>query len=247
MGFSWASVSLAGEIHPSRAGVVTLPYFCGDVLMWSGLSIGGFPWSVAWSPGMRGRRGLGLEQDNMLVRAWRRLLRLGWRPGPRVSTTRQGVVDWRTATLMYAGRDRRSATRRKVPLTKRAPAWPSHSTGGDRSCSGGAPARRAPASHPGAEQGDRWSGHVRPPASPPTGTRRAPERSPSPPRWWSPCARPAAGSGHTSAAAPPTPAQRPRDPAPAGAHAGRRRPPGGAGRPRPTPPAGREDGRCRSW
>src|SRR6266487_581822 len=32
MGFSWASVSLAGEIHPSRAGVVTLPYFCGDVL-----------------------------------------------------------------------------------------------------------------------------------------------------------------------------------------------------------------------
>src|SRR6266516_2844470 len=32
MGFYWASVSRAGEIHPSRAGVVTLPYFCGDVL-----------------------------------------------------------------------------------------------------------------------------------------------------------------------------------------------------------------------
>src|SRR6266516_604438 len=32
MGFSWASVSLAGEIHPTRAGVVTLPFFCGYVL-----------------------------------------------------------------------------------------------------------------------------------------------------------------------------------------------------------------------
>jgi hypothetical protein len=29
-----------------------------------------------------------------------------------------GLVDRQTATLMYAGRNRRSATRRKVPLTK---------------------------------------------------------------------------------------------------------------------------------
>ena len=47
-------------------------------------------------------------------------------------------------------------------LTKRAPAprQPSQSTGGDRSCSGGAPTRRAAASHPAAEQGDRWAGHA---------------------------------------------------------------------------------------
>jgi hypothetical protein len=47
-------------------------------------------------------------------------------------------------------------------LTKRAPArWqPSQSTDGDRSCSGGAPTRRAAASHPAAEQGDRWAGHA---------------------------------------------------------------------------------------
>ncbi len=41
----------------------------------------------------------------------------GW-PGSVIGTPRRGMVDRRTATLMYAGRDRRSATRRKVPLTK---------------------------------------------------------------------------------------------------------------------------------
>jgi hypothetical protein len=74
----------------------------------------------------------------------------GWHAAP-------GMVDRRTATLMYAGRNRRSATRRKVPLTKRAPAWPAQSTHGDRSCSDGAPARRAAGGHPGADPGgDRW-------------------------------------------------------------------------------------------
>jgi len=67
------------------------------------------------------------------------------------------MVVRRTATLTYAGRNRRSATRRKVPLTKHAPAWPAHSTHGDRSCSGGAPARRAAGGHRGAGPGgDRW-------------------------------------------------------------------------------------------
>jgi hypothetical protein len=45
----------------------------------------------------------------------------GW-AGSVIGTPRRGMVDRRTATLMYAGRNRRSATRRKVPLTKRAPA-----------------------------------------------------------------------------------------------------------------------------
>jgi hypothetical protein len=41
--------------------------------------------------------------------------------------------------------------------TKHAPAWPSQSPHGDRSCSGGAPARRAPGGHRGADlSGDRW-------------------------------------------------------------------------------------------
>jgi hypothetical protein len=62
--------------------------------------------------------------------------RWGW-PGSVIGTPRRGMVDRRTATLMYAGRDRRSAPRRKVPLTKRAPAWPAQSTHGDRSCSDG--------------------------------------------------------------------------------------------------------------
>jgi hypothetical protein len=91
----------------------------------------------------------------------------GW-AGSVVGTPRRGMVDRRTATLMYAGRDRRSATRRKVPLTKRAPAWPAHSAHGDRSCSGGAPARGAAGGHRGADpSGDQWSvtmsgGHLRP-------------------------------------------------------------------------------------
>jgi hypothetical protein len=89
------------------------------------------------------------------TRTWRR-------PGSQIGTPRRSMVDRRTATLMYADRNRRPAMRRKVPLTKRAPAprQPSQSTGGDRSCSGGAPTRRAAASHPAAEQGDRWAGHA---------------------------------------------------------------------------------------
>jgi hypothetical protein len=87
---------------------------------------------------------------------------LGRWAGSQIGTPRRGVVDRRTATLLYAGWDRRPAMRRKVPLTRRAPAprQPSHRTGGDRSCSGGAPARRAAASHPAAEHGDRWAGHA---------------------------------------------------------------------------------------
>jgi hypothetical protein len=41
----------------------------------------------------------------------------GW-AGSTIGKPRRGMVDRRTATLMYAGRNRRSATRRKVPLTK---------------------------------------------------------------------------------------------------------------------------------
>jgi hypothetical protein len=66
-----------------------------------------------------------------------------WWPSSRVGTTRRGMVDRQATTLMYAGRDRRSALRRKVPLTRNAAGRTgTHNTDGDRSCDGGAPARR---------------------------------------------------------------------------------------------------------
>src|SRR4029450_10312057 len=51
------------------------------------------------------------------------------------------------ATLIFAGWDRTSAIRRKVPLTKVASAKPWHRALGDRSCSGGVPARPAGRGH----------------------------------------------------------------------------------------------------
>jgi hypothetical protein len=66
----------------------------------------------------------------------------GW-PCGWVGTTRRGMVGRRATTLMYAGWDRRSAIRRKVPLTRNAAGQAgAHRTDGDRSCDGGAPARR---------------------------------------------------------------------------------------------------------
>ena len=67
----------------------------------------------------------------------------GRRPSSVVGTTRRGGMDRQAATLMYAGWDRRSAIRRKVPLTSVVSGETGgHSSDGDRSCDGGAPARR---------------------------------------------------------------------------------------------------------
>ena len=52
---------------------------------------------------------------------------------------RRGGMRWLTARLMYAGRDRSSAIRRKVPWTKSAHGV-GHSLNGDQFCGGGAPA-----------------------------------------------------------------------------------------------------------
>ena len=52
---------------------------------------------------------------------------------------RRGGMRWLTARLMYAGRDRSSAIRRKVPWTKSARGV-GHSLNGDQFCGGGAPA-----------------------------------------------------------------------------------------------------------
>jgi hypothetical protein len=78
--------------------------------------------------------------------------RWGW-AGPVVGMTRRRGMGRLPARLMYAGWDRRSAVRRKGPLTKYAPgvAW-WHRTAGDRSCSGGAPVRHGGHDHPGADR-----------------------------------------------------------------------------------------------
>jgi hypothetical protein len=57
-------------------------------------------------------------------------------------TTRRDGVDRLAATLIFAGWDRTSAMRRKVPLTSFATARPWHPAPGDRSC----PRRRPGAS-----------------------------------------------------------------------------------------------------
>jgi hypothetical protein len=75
-----------------------------------------------------------------------------WWAGPVVGMTRRRGVGRLPARLMFAGWDRRSAVRRKVPLTSHAPAagwW--HRTGGDRPCSGGAPTRHGGHDHHGAD------------------------------------------------------------------------------------------------
>jgi len=77
-----------------------------------------------------------------------------WWAGSGVGTTRRrGMGRW-PARLMDAGWDRRSAVRRKVPRPSVAPArgwWQRRA--GDRSCSGGAPARRGGHDH---SLTDRW-------------------------------------------------------------------------------------------
>ena len=66
-----------------------------------------------------------------------------WWPDGRDGTTRRSMVDRQATTLMCAGWDRRSAIRRKVPLTDIVVGVAGgHSSDGGRSCDGGAPARR---------------------------------------------------------------------------------------------------------
>jgi hypothetical protein len=175
---------------------------------------------------------------------WR--LRSQWgRPSSVVGATRRGGMDRQAATLMYAGRDRRSAIRRKVPLTSVVSGQAGrHSRNGDRSCHGGAPAHRDDGVHllgrsrvggwhggsgghlgpqePGQLSGDGGGDDIgRGLAAAGVGTARR------------------VGAGQSRLELPP------EGPGPAGdGRAGCRRW-GGAGRPRPIRPAGCEDAGCR--
>jgi hypothetical protein len=167
-----------------------------------------------------------------------------WWPGGGVGTTRGGMVDRRATTLMYAGWDRRSVIRRKVPLTRNAAGQTGgHSRNGDQSCDGGAPARRTDQRTSSA---DRESvgrigclGWLVRRSSRPTRIRPARGRSRRRPRSWRPCGRSSDETARTGAAAPPTREPRPGGPGPAGGGRSGRRRRAGAARPRQTRPSHR--------
>ena len=157
----------------------------------------------------------------MLTPGWRLLLvsPCGWRWwSSEPSTTRRSAVDRRTATMMYASRNRSRAIRRWLPLNRGArdiltKSDGGHNAGEDRICCGGAPARRGGfAQTRRRSRAERWEDHgVRPaPPSRPRGTRRAPGRWPQRQRSARSCGRPVGGSGGTGGPARPTSAPRSR-------------------------------------
>lgn len=119
--------------------------------MWNGSVKGAFGWVVgplvaprsvgsSRRRGPPGQDGAPVAQRGRTVLTWGwRLLSL-WRCPVEVVTTRRVVSGGLSARLMFAGRDRRSAMRRLVPLTERAHTC-GHSRNGGGSCCGGDPAR----------------------------------------------------------------------------------------------------------
>jgi hypothetical protein len=164
-----------------------------------------------------------------------------WRSGGfRGGTTRREGVDRLPATLIFADWDRTSAIRRKVPLTIVAWAMPWHRALGDRSPSGGVPARRADRVHLlGRSQvvnlgwwrsgGQAVGGHLGPqePGELPGDRGRDDALGVL-------AGRPARGTARTGAAGLPTPGRRPLGAGPAGGGRSRRRPRDGADTTRPT-------------
>jgi len=104
------------------------------------------------------RRWGGLSRRGRLLRG----ARLGWwRPGSGVFLTCRRTVGRWTATLCFAGRDRRSCMRRELPLTVFASLWlGARRLAGDLSCSGGAPTRQKGHGHPFVtdDTGVAWAG-----------------------------------------------------------------------------------------
>jgi hypothetical protein len=106
----------------------------------------------------------------------------GWRWwSSEPSTTRRSAVDRRTATMMYASRNRSKAIRSWLPQNRSArdalaKKDAGRNAGEDRICCGGAPARRGGlAQTRRRSRADRWEVHGVRPRRPsrPRGTRRA--------------------------------------------------------------------------
>ena len=162
-------------------------------------------------------------------------------------------MDRRTATLMYASRNRSKAIRGWLPQNRGARDIVTWNDGGpnageDRICCGGAPARRGGFAQTrrrsrverGEDHGGQTSATIsaqRNPASSRAMAAATTERTS--------CGRPIVGSAWTSGPARPTSGPRSRVAHLLGVHECRRRCWGCAGRPRPLHRVGRADGRCR--
>ena len=154
----------------------------------------------------------------MLTSGWRLLLvspcRWRWWSG-EPSTTRRSAVDRRTATMMYAYRNRRKAIRRWLPLNRGArdaltEKDAGRNAGEDRICCGGAPARRGGfAQTRRRSRAKRREDHgVRPrPPSRPRGIRPARGRWRRPPPSARSCGQRVVGTAGTSG--PPRPRNEP--------------------------------------
>ena len=141
------------------------------------------------------------------------------------STTRRSAVDRRTATMMYASRNRSKAIRRLLPQNRGARDIATKCDGGrnageDRICCGGAPARRGGlAQTRRRSRAERREDHgVRPrPPSRPRGTQRARGRWRRPRPSARSCGRRAGGTAATGGPARPMNGPRSRAPHPLGA------------------------------
>jgi len=171
-------------------------------------------------PGGRGRTVLTSGWRLLLVSpcAWR------WRAG-EPSTTRRSTVDRRTATMMYASRNRSKAIRSWLPLNLGARDALANqdaglNTGEDRICCGGAPASRGELAQTRrrsrAERGGDHGLRPRPPSRP-RETRRVPGRWPQPRPSARSCGPPVGGSGATDGLGRPRNGPRSRAPHPLGA------------------------------
>jgi len=134
------------------------------------------------------------------------------------STTRRSAVDRRTATMMYAYRNRSKAIRRWLPLNRGARAIVTRSDGGrnageDQICCGGAPARRGGLDRTRRRsRAERREDHGVRPRSPsqPRGTWRVRGRWRRPRPSARSCGQRVGGTAGTDGSAPPTSGRRSR-------------------------------------
>ena len=160
-------------------------------------------------------------------------------------------VGRRTATLMYAGSDRRSAMRRMAPLTRIASAYAGwHRSHGDLPCCGGVPAHGGGLAHLPAGEFASWvewlisGGHLAPQEA---GKRSRDRGGDDLVRRLSCSETTELSAGSRDGAARATRARRSREITAPDASSSAVQLPVGVDRPRPTRRAGSGDGCCRPW